>query len=97
MTYTFTEKLFKQGNRYFIKIPFNVWEKCGQKGMVAVRVYIEENCTFECKLIPKGEGTYYIPIRKNVIHQINSVDALSVAFEVISGLTRINCDSPYSK
>lgn len=97
MTYTFTEKLFKQGNRYFIKIPFNVWEKCGQKGMVAVRVYIEENCTFECKLVPKGEGTYYIPIRKNVIHQINSVDALRVAFEVISGLTRINCDSPYSK
>ena len=31
MTYTFEEKIFKQGNRYFVKIPFNVWEECGQK------------------------------------------------------------------
>lgn len=37
MTYKFPERIFKQGNRYFIKIPFNVWEECGQKGLVPVQ------------------------------------------------------------
>lgn len=96
MTHTFTEKLFKQGNRYFIKIPFNIWEECGQKGLVPVKVSIE-GFTFECRLVPKGEGTYYIPITKNVVNQIEGVDEIRISFEVISGLTRINHDSPYSK
>lgn len=96
MTYTFAEKLFKQGNRSFIKIPFNVWEECGQKGLVPVKAFVE-GCTFECRLVPKGEGTYYIPITKNVLNQIDGDDEMEISFEVIDGLSRINHDSPYSK
>lgn len=96
MTYTFEEKIFKSGNRYFIKIPFNVWEECDQKGLIPVKAFIE-GCTFECRLIPKGEGIYYIPIKKNIVNQINCDDEISISFQIISGLTRINHDSPYSK
>lgn len=46
MTYTFAERVFKQGTRHFIKIPFNVWDECGQKGLIPVKVSIE-NHTFE--------------------------------------------------
>lgn len=63
MAYTFEETIFRSGNQYFIKIPFNVWEECNQKGLIPVKVSIE-GCTFECRLIPKGEGIYYIPIKK---------------------------------
>ena len=95
MTYTFEEKIFKQGNRYFVKIPFNVWEECGQKGLVPVQVSIK-NCTFECRLIPKGEGIYYIPITKKNVNQINCDDEINISFQIKNGLTRINHDSPYS-
>ncbi|WP_050635966.1 DUF1905 domain-containing protein [Candidatus Stoquefichus sp. SB1] len=90
----FVEKIFKQGNRYFIEIPFNVWEEFGQKGMISVKVSIEDY-PFECRLIPKGEGIYYIPVAKKIADQIK--DVVSVSLEVISGLTRINHDSPYTK
>ena len=58
MIYTFTENLYRQGNRYFIRIPFNVWETCNQKGMLPVRVTVEDT-VFECKLISKGAGTFF--------------------------------------
>lgn len=96
MTYSFTEKLLKQGNRNFVKIPFNVWEKCGQMGLVPVKVSIQD-CIYECKLVPKGEGVYYIPIPKSVMYKINISNEISISFEVISRLTRINHDSPYTK
>lgn len=96
MTFAFEEKLFKQGNRYFIKIPFQVWDVCGQKGLVPVKVSIE-GCTFECRLVPKGKGIYYIPISKNIVNQIHYDDEINVSFQIINGLTRINHDSPYSK
>lgn len=96
MTYTFTEQMFRQGNRYFIKIPFNVWEDCGEKGIIPVKVCIEDNI-FECKLVPKGDGTYYIPIPKNIVNNIDSSNEVTISFEMISGLTRINHNSPYTK
>lgn len=96
MKYTFTEKLFKQGNRCFIQIPFNVWEECGQKGSIPVKVCIED-CTFECKLVPKGKGIYYIPITKDIVNQLDDENEIRISFEVISGLSRINHDSPYSR
>ncbi len=96
MIYSFIEKLLKQGNRNFIKIPFNVWEECGQKGLIPVKVSIKD-CIYECKLVPKGEGVYYIPIPKSVMNKIDISNEISISFEVISRLTRINHDSPYTK
>lgn len=95
MIYTFTENLYRQGNRYFIRIPFNVWETCNQKGMLPVRVTVEDT-VFECKLISKGAGTYFIPVSKAVVQQLNSDGELPVSFEIIRELTRINKNSPYT-
>lgn len=64
--------------------------------MIPVKVSIDD-CTFECRLVPKGEGIYYIPITKNVVNRIDDNDEISISFETISRLTRINHDSPYTK
>ncbi len=95
MTHAFIGEVFKQGNRYFIDIPFNIWETLNQKGNIPVEVNIE-GCVFECKLIPKGEGFYYIPITKSIFNSLACETNLNVSFNVISSLTRINRNSPYT-
>ena len=96
MKHSFKSNLFKEGNRTFIKIPFNVWDICGQKGLIPIKVSVD-TAFFECKLIPKGNGIYYIPVTKAIMSKITSNQNLDISFEVISGLSRINHDSPYSK
>lgn len=95
MEYKFNEEIFKEGQRAFICIPFNVWEECGQKGSIPVSVTIE-GITFECKLVPKGNGLYYIPVSKAVLEKFSVNKQLEVSFQLISGLSRINNNSPYS-
>ncbi|CAK7006903.1 DUF1905 domain-containing protein [Tissierella carlieri] len=95
MQYTFRGSLLKEGAKTFISIPFNVWEVLGQKGLIPVNVTIND-FNFECKLVPKGNGNYYIPIVKDVLKIINSSEELDISFEVISHLARINNNSPYS-
>jgi hypothetical protein len=96
MKYRFRGDLLKEGTRTFISIPFNVWEVLGQKGLIPVKVTINK-FSFECKLVPKGNGNYYIPIVKDVLKTINLDEEIDISFEVISHLTRINNNSPYSK
>lgn len=93
-TYKFTGKLFKEGNRSLIKVPFNVWEKFNLKGLIQVNISIE-NHHFECRLIPKGKGLYYIPIAKNLADQIGCFE-VNVSLETLDELSRINTNSPYS-
>ena len=94
--YSFKSTLFKGSNRVYIQIPFNVWEVCGQKGQIPVEVEIS-GLTFECKLVPKGNGYYYIPVIKEVYNSIDFSEEIDVQFIVIDGLSRINSNSPYSK
>lgn len=37
MNYSFNSGYYKEGNRIFIKIPFNVWDTCGKKGLIPVK------------------------------------------------------------
>ena len=70
MIYGFRAVIYTEGGRALIEIPFNVWEETGRKGNIPCRICIED-VSFECKLIPKGNGYYYIPINKNVLKQLN--------------------------
>lgn len=96
MPYSFESTLLKQNNRVYIKIPFNVWEICGQKGRVPVKVEIS-GISFECKIIPKSNGMYYIPVNKKVYSNIDFSETIYVKFDVIDQLSRINTNSLYSK
>lgn len=96
MEYVFQAECYKKGNRAFIDIPFNVWETCGKRGNIPVKITIND-MTFECKLIPKGNGAYIIPINKNVFIKLNSNKKMDVKFTILEQLTRINKDSPYNK
>lgn len=95
MKYKFNETLLTEGTKTFVRIPFNVWEETGKKGNIPCRICIED-ISFECKLIPKGNGYYYIPINKNVLKQLNNQNKYEIEMEPIDKLSRINNNSPYS-
>jgi len=96
MQYQFCGALYKEGNRTFIPIPFNVWEETGLKGNIPCRVCIQNQC-FECKLIPKGNGTYWIPIGKRFLALLGTQAEYEIVLAPIESLTRINHNSPYTK
>ena len=96
MKYNFISYLQQSGTRTFTPIPFNVWDTLNQKGNIPCRIQISDN-SFECKLIPKGNGIYWIPIPKSIVKTIQLSDAISVSMEPIQTLSRINSNSPYSK
>lgn len=96
MIFKFDAPLYAEGNRTFIRIPFNVWEETGLKGNIPCRVSILD-LAFECKLIPKGDGWYFIPVPRKVLPALAAEKELEVSMEPIESLSRINHDSPYSR
>ena len=96
MIYKFSAAIYTEGGRSFIKIPFNVWEETGMKGNIPCRVSILD-FSFECKLIPKGNGKYLIPITKKILSALEPYEEYEIGMEPIETLSRINHDSPYSK
>ncbi len=96
MIYSFKETLLNENNRGFFKIPFNVWETCRKKGLVPVEVEVLGR-VYECRLVPKGNGMYYIPVPKKVCSNIDFSEEINVQFKVIDKLSRINSNSPYIK
>lgn len=96
MEYSFKSGYYNEGNRIFIKVPFNVWDTCGKKGNIPIKAVIE-NITFECKLIPKGNGEYVLPVNKEIFNKFSSSDEFNVKFTILKQLTRINNNSPYNK
>lgn len=95
MEYKFNGEIFEEGKRQFIKVPFNVWEVCEKKGNIPAKVVIND-FDYECKLLPKGNGTYYIPVSKKDYKNISASEQLNISFEIISELSRINKNSPYT-
>lgn len=96
MVFSFNTAILYEGNRAYFEIPFNVWDETGLKGNIPCKIVLNE-ITFECKLVPKGNGRYLIPIVKNVLSKLEQLDEYSVCMEPINTLTRINNNSPYSK
>lgn len=96
MTYTFSTALHTEGSRCFAAVPFNVWEETSLRGNIPCRICVEEH-TFECKLIPKGAGVYWIPVQKSVAAALPQGTPLDVSLTPIASLTRICYDSPYSR
>ena len=96
MIYKFIGSIYTEGVRAFIKVPFNVWEETGVKGNIPCRVSILD-FSFECKLIPKGNGNYLIPITKKILSSLDVEEECEIGMEPIETLSRINRDSPYSK
>ncbi len=96
MSYSFRSGCYKEGSRLFIKIPFNVWDTCGKKGLIPVETVVD-GITFECKIIPKGNGEYVIPVNKDVFDKLCLKNEFNVQFTLLNQLTRINNNSPFSK
>ena len=96
MIYGFRADICTEGGRAFIRIPFNVWEETDLRGNIPCSVSVR-GLRFECKLIPKGNGNYFIPVAKKTLSALGADDEYEIELEPIETLTRINHDSPYSK
>lgn len=97
MTYRFNAVIYTEGSRAFIRIPLNVWEETGIKGNIPCRVSIL-GLSFECKLIPKGNGNYVIPVMKKTLSALAAAEEeYEIEMEPIQTLSRINHESPYSR
>lgn len=96
MNYSFKAGYYKEGNRIFIKIPFNVWDTCGKKGNIPVKALVDD-MNFECKIIPKGNGEYVLPVNKDIFNKLCCSSEFDVKFTILEQLTRINSNSPYDK
>ena len=96
MIYKFRGVIYTEGSRALIRIPFNVWEETGLKGNIPCRVSVL-GLSFECKLIPKGNGNYLIPITKKTLSALAPEEEYEIDMEPIETLSRINHDSPYSR
>ena len=90
MQYTFEGKKIVDGNRTFLDIPFNVWDITGCTGNIPVKVDAD-GILFECKLIPKGNGRYYIPVKKAIAGKLK--ETFEVSLEVVDTLSRITMAS----
>ena len=75
---------------------FSVSDETGIKGNSPCRVS-SLGLSFECKLIPKGNGNYLIPITKKTLSALEPEEEYEIEMEPIETLSRINHDSPYSK
>ncbi len=96
MIFRFEAPLYREGNHHYICIPLNVWQVTGLKGTIPCRIEIQD-LRFECKLLPKGKGLYWVPVSKAIASQLPQRESYAIAIEPIPSLTRINHDSPYSK
>ncbi|MGN1235249.1 MAG: DUF1905 domain-containing protein [Christensenellaceae bacterium] len=96
MIYKFCAGIDTEGGRAFIEIPLNMWEETGRKGNIPCRVSVQ-GLSFECKLIPKGNGKYWIPITKKTLSALETEAEYEIGMEPIETLSRINHDSPYSE
>lgn len=96
MKFEFTEEIYREGTRSYIRVPFNVWEETGLKGNIPCRITIGD-VSFECNLLPKGSGNYVIPMTKKKLAGLEVGKEYDVELETIGQLSRINHGSPYSK
>ena len=69
MKYTFGSLMKADGNRSYIEIPFNVWEEYGLKGNIPAKIAVN-GIEFECKLLPKRSGKYWIPVKKVIAEKL---------------------------
>ena len=93
--------IVKANEKFYIDIPFNVWSITSKKSntQFAKVVILSDTINvldFECRLVSRGEGKFYIPIGPKAYSIIKEYKKLSVEFDLIDELKKINHDSPYS-
>lgn len=93
--------IVKVNEKFYIDIPFNVWTITSKKTntQFAKVVILSDTVNvldFECRLVARGDGKFYIPIGPKSYGIIKDYKKLSVEFDLIDELRSINHDSPYS-
>ena len=70
MRYFFSGKIEKEGDIYTIRIPFNVWEVCRQRGEIEGELVLD-NKIVECTLLPEAKGIYKIHLQEEDVSHMD--------------------------
>ena len=95
MRYFFESKVEKKENGYMMQIPFNVWEVCRQRDVIAADIVLD-NRVIACELLPKEKGNYEIHIKDEDACDIEMGVPHKVLLHITGSLIRMDQNSPYS-
>lgn len=89
----FKAEMIASGSRFFVELPFNVWEKWNQKGQILTKGVLSANKKdeeFQCRIIPKGKGVYYLPITAALLKKLDFPGEVEVVIEQVNITTNSN-------
>ena len=95
MRYFFNGKIEKEGDIYTIRIPFNVWEVCRQRGEIAGELVLD-NKIVECTLLPETKGIYKIHLQEEDVSHMDITKVHKILLHITKSLIQMNQNSPYS-
>ena len=82
MNFIFKGGIVQEDHRYFITIPFNVWEVSVEKSEdVSVEVTVD-GLKFETPLISDGRGYFSIPVPEEIQMKLPDTKELNVSFQL---------------
>ena len=95
MRYFFNGKIEKEGAIYTIRIPFNVWEVCRQRGEIEGELVLD-NKIVECTLLPETKGIYKIHLQEEDVSHMDITKVHKILLHITKSLIQMNQNSPYS-
>ena len=95
MRYFFDGKIEKQGDKYCVEIPFNIWEVCKQKEVIEADLLMD-NKIINCDLIPVEKGNYVIHLSDEDVAHTDVSKVHKLLLHVSGSLIKVDQNSPYS-
>ena len=94
MRYFFKGKIEKKERGFMIQIPFNVWEVCKLRDVIAAEMILD-NKIIECELLPKEKGNYEIHIEDEDAIQVDISVRHDILLHITNSLIKMDQNSPY--
>ncbi len=95
MRYFFNGKIEKLEDIYCIRIPFNIWEVCQQRGFIHADITLN-NKVIECELLPEEKGSYKIYLNEEDVSHVDITKVYKILLHISNSLIEIGKESPYT-
>ncbi|MDR0221294.1 MAG: DUF1905 domain-containing protein, partial [Lachnospiraceae bacterium] len=93
MRYFFNGKIDKKDDKFVIKIPFNVWEVCQKRDVIAADIVLD-NQTIECELLPNEKGKCVIHLNEGDLAHVEEGKEHKIVLQIHESLIKIDQNSP---
>jgi hypothetical protein len=95
MRYFFNGKIDKKDDKFVIRIPFNVWEVCQKRDVIAADIVLD-NQTIECELLHDEKGKCVIHLSGEDLAHVEAGKEHKIVLQIHESLIKIDQNSPYS-